>query len=90
MLPDIIRAKIFDLKRQWRCGCSSRLPELEDFAGSEAEEQEKIIRELRRDREVIKPFKSSQARIHDRPAKTCFAKRAGEGGRGQKEEEAMD
>ena len=43
MLPDIIKAKVFDLERQWRCGCSSRLPELEDFAGSDAEEKRKLF-----------------------------------------------
>jgi hypothetical protein len=59
-LLDVARhnqAKIFDLERQLALRVLERLPELEDFAGSGAEEQEKIIRELRRDREVIEPFK---------------------------------
>jgi hypothetical protein len=45
-LLDVARhnqVKIFDLERQVPLRVIERLPELEDFAGSDGEEQEKII-----------------------------------------------
>jgi hypothetical protein len=65
-----------------------RLPSLKISLGQRRKSKRKSFGSCGVTERLSNHSKSSQARIYDRPAKTCFAKRAAEGGREQKEEEA--